>query len=165
MKYLLLLSLLLLTSCTLNDTMKLTSTAFANNGMMPIKYSYKDENISPPLSWSGAPANTESFAIILDDPDAPVGDWSHWIIFNIPNNVESLPESVPRNSYNQGTNDFKKIGYDGPSPPSGTHRYVFHLYALDTKLNLSSSTTKQDLLRAMQDHILIETTLIGKYSK
>jgi len=145
--------------------MKLTSTSFADNAQIPLKYSYKNENISPPLSWSNIPDNTKTFAIILDDPDAPVGDWSHWIIFNIPNNVTHLPESIPRTSYTQGTNDFKKIGYDGPSPPSGTHRYVFHLYALDTKLNLTSSATKQDLLEAMKGHILAETKLTGNYSK
>jgi Raf kinase inhibitor-like YbhB/YbcL family protein len=165
MKYFLILSLLLLTSCTLNETMQLTSSAFADNAQIPIKYSYKNENISPPLSWSNAPPDTETFAIIVDDPDAPVGDWSHWVIFNIPSNVTHLSEGIPRNYSNQGTNDFKKRGYDGPSPPSGTHRYIFHLYALDTKLNLNSSTTKQDLLEAMEDHILAEAKLIGKFSK
>ena len=143
--------------------MKLTSSAFNDNSFIPKKYSYRDENVSPPLCWSDAPVNTKTFAIIVDDPDGR--DWSHWIIFNIPSNVSSLPEGISKNEYVQGMNDFKKIGYGGPAPPSGTHRYVFHLYALDKELNLSFNVTKRDLLSAMKGHILEETELVGKFCK
>ena len=148
--------------------MKLTSSAFTDNNLISSKYAYKNENISPPLSWSNFPENTKTFAIIVDDPDAR--DWSHWIIFNIPHNITSLSEGISKNESLkngaiQGINDFKKIGYDGPSPPSGTHRYVFHLYALDTELDLDSFATKQNLLDAIDGHILEETKLTGKFSK
>lgn len=142
--------------------MKLTSNAFNDNDFIPKKYSYRNENISPPLSWTDVPLKTKTFAIIVDDPDGR--DWSHWIIFNIPSNVNSLPKGISKNEYVQGVNDFKNVGYDGPAPPSGTHRYVFHLYALDKELDLKNAT-KQSLLSAMKGHVLAEAELVGKFKQ
>ena len=148
----------------------LTSTAFAEGAMIPRKYTCDAEDISPELSWSGAPQGTRSLALICDDPDAPVGNWVHWVIFNIPVDVTALPAGVPadatlKNGARHGKNDFRKLGYGGPCPPGGTHRYYFKLYALDTVVNLESGSTKAQLLAAMQGHILAEGQLMGKYRR
>jgi len=150
--------------------MKLTSTAFQEGGMIPAKYTCDGANVSPPLEWSGAPQNTKSFALICDDPDAPAKTWVHWVVFDLPASRTSLPENVPPQETlpgggKQGMNDFKKIGYGGPCPPSGTHRYFFKLYALDAELNLDSKTTKDRLVQAMKDHILAQGELIGRYKR
>ncbi|MFQ5882748.1 MAG: YbhB/YbcL family Raf kinase inhibitor-like protein [Candidatus Methylomirabilales bacterium] len=118
--------------------------------------------------WSRPPAGTQSFALIADDPDAPMGTWVHWVIWNIPASVLNLAENLTKtaslpNGARQGTTDFRRIGYGGPCPPSGTHRYFFKLYALDTTLNLPASTTKHDLKKAMEGHILAQAELMGKY--
>jgi hypothetical protein len=122
------------------------------------------------LSWSDVPAGAKSLALIADDPDAPMGTWVHWVAWNIPPNASGLEEGVPKkdslpNGMKQGTTDFRSIGYGGPCPPSGTHRYFFKLYALDTSLNLPPSTTKKDLEKAMQGHLLQQVELMGKYAR
>jgi len=152
------------------SSISLTSSAFSDNGMMPVKYTANGENVSPPLSWSSAPANTKSFAVLCQDPDSSSGDFTHWIIFNIPANTTQLNESVPQqgtlsNGAKQGTNDFGKIGYSGPNPPSGVHRYVFTVYALDVELNLNTGANKNDFLNAIKGHVLAQGTLTGKYGK
>ncbi|NOX87639.1 MAG: YbhB/YbcL family Raf kinase inhibitor-like protein [Calditrichaeota bacterium] len=151
-------------------TMKLTSSVFEEGSMIPSKYTCDGADVSPPLAWSDVPDKTKSFALISDDPDAPMGTWVHWVIYNIPDSVRQLPEGVPadeklKNGAVQGTNDFRRIGYGGPCPPSGVHRYYFKLYALDTMLNLKPGATKAELLKAMEGHILGKTELMGKYSR
>jgi Raf kinase inhibitor-like YbhB/YbcL family protein len=147
-----------------------TSQAFKSGEPIPSKYTCDGEDISPPIGWSGAPEQTRSYALIVDDVDAPTGAFTHWVIFNIPATENSLQEGVPTvgilsNSAVQGRNGFGKIGYGGPCPPSGSHRYVFHLYALDTVLSLKEGVTEHDVLEAMKGHMLAETELTGSYSK
>lgn len=148
----------------------LTSSVFQEGGRIPSKYTCDGNGTSPPLAWSGAPKGTKSIALIVDDPDTPRGIFTHWVIFNIPATSNSLSENVPAsgilpNGATQGSNSGGRIGYTGPCPPSGTHHYEFHLYALDTQLNLQAGATKQDLLTAMTNHILAEAKLTGLYSK
>jgi Raf kinase inhibitor-like YbhB/YbcL family protein len=152
--------------------MELTSTAFQEGATIPKQYTGDGKNISPPLRWSGAPGNTQSFALICDDPDAPRKEpWVHWVLFHLPADAQELPEGVPAdeslpNRAKQGTNDFGKIGYGGPAPPPGKpHRYYFKLYALDTILNLKEGATKQQLEQAMKEHILASGQLMGKYGR
>ena len=150
--------------------MELKSSAFATGGMIPTKYTCDGPDVSPPLSWSDVPAAAKSLALIADDPDAPMGTWVHWVAWNIPPNAGGLEEGVPKkdslpNGMKQGMTDFRSIGYGGPCPPSGTHRYFFKLYALDTSLNLPPSTTKKDLEKAMQGHLLQRGELLGKYAR
>ncbi len=150
--------------------MELKSKAFESGGMIPAKYTCDGEDISPPLQWSDPPVGTKSLALISDDPDAPVGTWVHWVVWNIPPSARSLDEKLPKkeslpDGTRQGTTDFRRIGYGGPCPPSGAHRYFFKLYALDTTLNLPGSTTKKDLEREMQRHILGQAELVGKYRR
>ena len=150
--------------------LKITSPSFQNGGMIPGKYSYNNENVSPPLEWSALPSNAKSIALICDDPDAPSGDWVHWVIFNIPAGESRLPENIPQkktldNGVIQGINDFRNTGYDGPTPPSGTHRYQFKIFALDNLLSLNAGATKSQLLKAMTGHILAQGLLEGKYRK
>jgi len=151
------------------DSMEIKSTAFEHEGMIPTKYTCDGQDISPPLSWSDVPDNTQSLALISDDPDAPMGTWVHWVVYNVPPDVTSLPENVPAKEELkgglQGTNDFKKIGYGGPCPPGGTHRYFFKLYALDTKLDLEPGATKAEVEKAMDGHILAQAELIGRYQR
>ena len=151
--------------------MKLTSTAFAEGQPIPANHTCDGADVSPPLQWSEAPPSTKSFALICDDPDAPVGTWVHWVIYGLPATASELPgmiaptESLP-NGAKQGLNDFRRVGYGGPCPPPGRpHRYFFKLYALDTELLLKPRATKQDLLRAMAGHILAETRLMGTYQR
>jgi len=150
--------------------MTITSTAFSDGGMIPPKYTADGANVSPPLAFGGAPAGTKTFALICDDPDAPRGTWVHWVLYNLPAGVTSLPENVPpqpklASGALQGRNDFGRIGYGGPAPPSGTHRYFFKVYALDCVLKLDPGATKAQLLKAMNGHILAEGQLVGKYSR
>lgn len=142
--------------------MKLTSAAFENNKPIPSKYTCDDENINPPLEISEIPDNTKSLALIVHDPDAPRGDWTHWILFNIDPTNEIKENSALGK---QGQTDFGDSKYGGPCPPSGTHRYFFELYALDTVLDLTSSAKKPDVESAMQDHILAKAELIGNYRR
>jgi Raf kinase inhibitor-like YbhB/YbcL family protein len=151
-------------------TMELISSAFSEGAMIPGKYTCDGEDVSPPLNWRALPAGTKSLALICDDPDAPVGTWVHWVYYDIPAGTEGLPENVvpderPAQGGTQGVNDFRKIGYGGPCPPGGTHRYYFKLYALDTPLNLSSGATKKQVLKAMENHIIGQVQLMGKYKR
>lgn len=151
-------------------TIKIVSKAFAEGGMIPKEYTCDGPNVSPPLSWTGAPKDTKSLALICDDPDAPSRTWVHWVIYNVPPDTAGFPEQVPAdstlpNGARNGISDFGKFGYGGPCPPSGTHRYFFKLYALDAVLNLSGRVTKKDLLAAMEKHIVGEGQLMGKYKR
>jgi len=147
-----------------------TSSAFKEAGMIPPKYTCDGQNISPPLKWEQTPQGVKSFALISDDPDAPMGTWVHWVIWNIPAQLNGLSENIlpakdlPDGS-KQGVNSSNRQGYTGPCPPSGTHRYYFKIYALDTMLNLPADSAKQDLLDAMKGHILAEGQLMGKYHR
>ncbi len=144
-------------------SMKISSPAFQDNGMIPSKYTCNGANANPELMIAGVPAGAKSLALIVDDPDAPAKVWVHWLVFNIDPKTARIGEnSVPQNAV-QGTTDFKATGYGGPCPPSGTHRYFFKLYALDTTLSLGSSATKKDVEAAMQDHIMAQATLTGLY--
>jgi len=151
-------------------SIELNSNAFAHEGAIPERYSCKGEDISPALSWGEPPAGTQSFALIMDDPDAPVGTWDHWLLFNIPSSVRGLPESIGSNAtlpdgIMSGNNSWGRTGYGGPCPPSGTHRYFFKLYALDETLAISPSATKGELEKAMVGHILAQGELMGTFTK
>jgi Raf kinase inhibitor-like YbhB/YbcL family protein len=143
----------------------LSSSVFSYNAMIPATYTCDGVNINPQLSIGNIPEGTKSFALLVDDPDAPVGDWVHWIAFNISPDVKSISEgSVPSGAI-QGKNDFGVNAYGGPCPPSGTHGYMFKLYALDTKLSIGVGSTKFQLLSAMNGHILDQAYLKGNYSR
>lgn len=152
-------------------TLDLTSPDFPSGGTIPKQFTCDGGDLSPALQWKAAPSGTQSFALIADDPDAPVGTWVHWVLFDLPATLRSLPQNFPKDpqasdSSRQGTNDFDKIGYNGPCPPPGKpHRYFFKLYALDTKLNLKAGATKKDVERAMQGHILARGEYMGRYSR
>lgn len=151
-------------------SIQLESTAFAPETPIPAKYSCRGADISPPLAWSDVPEGVKSFALIVDDPDAPVGIWVHWVYFNIPASTRSLPEAVPAGAALpdgsiQGVGSSRDNRFHGPCPPSGRHRYYFKLYALDTMLDLAPSTDKKALVSAMQGHILAEGQLMGYFSK
>jgi Raf kinase inhibitor-like YbhB/YbcL family protein len=148
----------------------LSSSAFAPGKSIPDEFSCKGRNISPALAWTGAPANTASFAVILDDPDAPSGTFTHWVIYNIPAASQSLAQGVaPQPTFDdgaaQGRNSGNRQYYEGPCPPSGTHHYYFRLYALDTRLDLPPGATVDQLRKAMQGHILAQGELMGTFSK
>lgn len=152
------------------QSFELKSPAFVSGSMIPSLYTCDGKNISPPLAWSAAPAGTKSFVLICDDPDAPVVTWVHWVYYNIPASVTSLPEALsktekPAQGGIHGKSSFGDFGYGGPCPPWGTHRYFFKLYALDTMLTLSSGAKKKDLLKAMDKHVLGKTELMGTYKK
>ena len=149
---------------------KVKSSAFIEGGMIPKKYTCDNSDVSPSLSWDSVPGGTKSLAFICDDPDAPAGNWVHWVLFNIPADAKELKENIPAkktlpNGAKHGINDFRKFGYGGPCPPSGTHRYYFKLYALDAMLNLDAGIKKTDLLKAMEGHIIGQGQLMGKYSR
>jgi Raf kinase inhibitor-like YbhB/YbcL family protein len=150
---------------------QVSSTAFVAGQMIPKKFSCEGSDSSPQLSWTGVPANTKSFALIVDDHDAPAGTWVHWVLYNLPPNMKELPESVEKQEQLssgalQGRNDFRKIGYGGPCPPPGKpHRYFFKLYALDANLDLKVGANKADVERAIKGHILGQAELMGKYSR
>ena len=142
--------------------MKLTSPEFANNGFIPEKFTCEGEDINPALIIEDISANAKSLAFIVDDPDAPMGMWVHWVVYNMPITSRIGENSIPAE---QGMNDFGRLNYGGPCPPSGTHRYFFKAYALDAQLNLKAGLTKQALEKAMQGHILQKAELIGLYKK
>ncbi len=149
---------------------RIASSAFEDGGLIPAKYTCDGADISPPLQWDAVPEGTGSIALICDDPDAPVGTFVHWVLFNLPAETKELPENMPAdkslpNGAGQGTTDFGRIGYGGPCPPSGTHRYFFKIYALDAEVDLVAGAGKRDLLRAMEGHILAQGQLIGKYKR
>lgn len=150
-------------------TMKLTSSAFAEGTLIPRKYSCDGDDVSPPLAWSDVPAGARSLALICDDPDAPVGTWVHWVVFNLPPTVMGLSEGVPAQKAAaggmHGANSWRRLGYGGPCPPSGTHRYFFKLYALDTTLALDNTATAKDVQAALAGHVLAQAQLMGKYQR
>ncbi len=148
---------------------RLTSPAFEPLGAIPGRYTCDGEDVSPALEWSGAPAGTKSFALIVDDPDAPAGTWNHWLLWDIPASVNSLPQGFKAGQLGQsGTNDFGKPGYGGPCPPKGhgPHRYFFKLHALDVpSLDLRAGARRADLDRALRKHVLGETQYMGRYER
>lgn len=149
---------------------QLTSEAFSDGTMIPKQFTCDGEDLSPPLSWSGLPTETATLALICDDPDAPVGTWDHWVLFNIPASATGLPVNVPSKATLDdgsvhGNNSWGRLGYGGPCPPGGTHRYFFKLYALDIALNLKTGVTKSQLVKAMEGHILDQGQLMGQYRR
>ena len=149
---------------------ELTSPAFAAEERIPARYTCDGADVSPPLRWNDPPAGTRSLALIADDPDAPAGTWVHWVVYRIPAASRRLDEAVPATAElgdgtRQGINDFRRIGYGGPCPPSGTHRYFFRLYALDTVPEVEAGATKTRLLEAVKGHVLAETLLVGRYRR
>jgi Raf kinase inhibitor-like YbhB/YbcL family protein len=151
-------------------TMRLISTAFPEGALIPAQYTCAGEDFSPPLAWSDIPAGAKTLALIADDPDAPVGTWVHWVVFNLPVTAAGLPLGIKDETQlagggTQGTNSWRRIGYGGPCPPGGTHRYFFKLYALDTTLSLDNRATAKDLQAAMKGHILTQTQLMGRFKR
>ncbi len=145
--------------------MKISSSAFQENSSIPSTYTCDGKDINPPLKFDGVPASAKSLALIVDDPDAPRGTWVHWVVWNIdPKTPEIKEDSVPAGAA-QGVTDFKRNDYGGPCPPSGSHRYFFKLYALDSILTLQPHTTKADLEKAMQGHIIEKAAIIGLYRR
>jgi len=151
--------------------LEIKSSAFSDGENIPAKYTCSSTDVSPQLEWSDVPKGTKSFVLICDDPDAPSGDWVHWVIYNIPADQTSLEENVSKLSrladdIFQGKNDFGNAGYGGPCPPPGRpHRYFFKIYALDTVLSLKERIEKKDLLEAMEGHILAEAKIMGLYKR
>jgi len=149
---------------------ELTSPIFKQGEQIPVKYSCKGEDISPPLAWSDPPGGTQSFALIMDDPDAPGGTWIHWIVFNIPADIRALPENMPAGmkfddvAASFGTNSWGRAEYGGPCPPFGTHRYFFKLYALDTTLTLEPES-QNNVFDSLESHTLAKTELMGTFKK
>jgi Raf kinase inhibitor-like YbhB/YbcL family protein len=151
---------------------EITSDAFDPGQVIPKKYTCDGQDISPPLQWSGAPNQTQSFALMMEDPDAPSGTFDHWVLFNIPAATTKLPEAMPSsavltNGAKQGINGFGRLGYGGPCPPQGddSHRYFFRLYALDVVISALEGTSKNEVKRAMEGHVLAEAALIGTYAR
>lgn len=149
-------------------SLRLTSRAFRDGGDIPEICSRRGGNHSPALSWTGVPPDTRSLALIVDDPDAPSGLFTHWVLYGIEPAVTELKEHVPAsavlsNGARQGINGFREQGYSGPEPPSGTHRYLFHLYALDTDTDMPGGLTRQEVDGAIEGHIIEEATLAGHY--
>jgi Raf kinase inhibitor-like YbhB/YbcL family protein len=153
-----------------NPQIKLTSTAFKEGEAIPRQYTCDGVNISPPLEWSGVPKTAKAIAIIADDPDAPAGTWVHWVLYNLPAENIGLVENVPAGDNLkaggfQGKTDFGNVGYGGPCPPSGTHRYFFKIYALDSVLDLKAGATKAEVEKAMEGHIVSQGQLMGTYRR
>lgn len=151
--------------------LQLKSPDFSSGGTIPKQFTCDGTGISPTLEWNDPPGGTQSFALIADDPDAPMGTWVHWVLFDLPANARTLAQNVPKKEQlsdgsRQGRNDFGKIGYGGPCPPRGKpHRYFFKLYALDAKLNLTPGATKEEVEHAMQGHILAQGEWVGRYAR
>lgn len=145
--------------------MKIISSAFENNQMIPPQYTCDGKDINPPLQIIDIPPETQSLVLIVDDPDAPSGDWIHWLVWNIKPETKLISENELPQGAVQGTNDFNKQNYGGPCPPSGIHHYQFKIYALDTHLNLPSSSREKDLEKTMENHILDKTLIVGLYQR
>lgn len=148
----------------------ITSPAFEKGKLIPQKYSCDGKDISPPLKWSSIPEETKSLVLICDDPDAPMGTWVHWVVYDIPKERRAFTEDISEQALEkmgakQGLNDFKKTNYGGPCPPGGTHRYFFKIYALDTVLNEKPGLTKKEILQRIEKHIIAQGHLMGKYQK
>jgi Raf kinase inhibitor-like YbhB/YbcL family protein len=152
-------------------SLQISSATFSAGEAIPKKFTCDGPDVSPQLKWNDPPPNTQSIALIMDDPDAPAGTWVHWVLYDLPANTRELPEGVAKQEQlasgaRQGRNDFGKIGYGGPCPPPGKpHRYFFKLYALDARLGLKAGATKADVERAMIGHILAQAELVGKYGR
>lgn len=150
---------------------QVTSTAFSEGQPIPEKYTCQGRDISPPLQWTEAPAGTRSLALIAEDPDAPMGTWVHWVLYDLSAAATQVAEDVPKSQYlpdgaKQGLNDFRRLGYGGPCPPAGKpHRYFFTVYALDKVLDLKPGVTRKELERAMENHILAQGQLMGTYQR
>lgn len=149
---------------------RVMSDAFAEGQQIPAKYTCDGQDISPPLRWTGIPAEAQELALVFDDPDAPSGLFTHWLVYGLPPRTTGLPEGVPPGETvpgggRQGRNDFGRIGYGGPCPPSGSHRYVFTVYALDAPLGLPAGATRRQLFRAMEGHVIDKGQLIGRYQR
>jgi len=150
---------------------QITTTAFAEGQPIPEKHAFENKDLSPALQWSGVPPAAKSLALICDDPDAPMGTWVHWVIYDLPPTTSGLPEGLAKSvelpdGVKQGVNDYKKTGYGGPCPPPGKpHRYFFKLYALDAMTGLKAGVTKKDLLKAMEGHVLAEGQLMGTFQR
>lgn len=145
--------------------MRLTSPVFETEERIPTEFTCDGQDINPPLNFDSVPSKAKSLVLIMDDPDSPDGTFVHWVMWNIPADSKGIEEDQMADSEVEGTNDFGNVGYGGPCPDSGVHRYFFKLYALDTKLDLPATTTKVELEEAMDDHIIEETELIGLYGK
>ena len=152
-------------------SIQMTSSVFTEGQPIPKKYTCEGPDVSPPLAWTGVPAGAKSLVLICDDPDAPMGTWVHWVLFNLPPDTTSLPENLPKkpeldNGARQGVNDFKRPGYGGPCPPPGKpHRYFFKLYALDRPVDLGEGARKKDVEKAMQGHVVAQGQLMGMYRR
>lgn len=147
------------------QTFMLQSSAFSPNQTIPRQYTCDGPGTSPPLTIGNIPLKTQSLTLIVDDPDAPVGTFTHWLLWNIPANTSAIAEGKPPTNAVEGMNDFRQLGYGAPCPPSGTHRYRFKLYALDTELNLPQGAKLKDVERAIRPHVLAESILVGTYSR
>jgi Raf kinase inhibitor-like YbhB/YbcL family protein len=152
------------------DTIKIESAAFKHLQPIPSQYTCDGADISPPLSWSTIPATAKSLVLIADDPDAPAGTWVHWVVYDLPPATDTLQENLPKTDTlagggKQGRTDFNRVGWNGPCPPSGTHRYFFKLYALDIALNLPAGKAKKEIEKAMKGHILAKGELAGTYKR
>lgn len=150
--------------------MKLQSPVFEKDRLIPPEFTCDGPDKSPPLSWTGSPAGTKSFALLVEDPDAPGGTFTHWLLYDIPGTTDHLDPDLPRatelpDGVKQGMNDFRTVGYGGPCPPGGTHRYLFKLYALDKVLGLDGGATKQKWLKSIEGHVLAKSECVGKYSR
>lgn len=145
--------------------MKIVSPNFENNGDIPEKYTCQGQDISPALEISDVPEDAKSLALIVDDPDAPNGNWNHWLVWDIPANIKTIPENVGTKFATQGNNSWPKKGYGGPCPPTGAHRYFFKLFALKEMLNLPETTTKMELEKAMEGKIIDQAQTMGTYRK
>lgn len=149
---------------------RVMSDAFADGQQIPVKYTCDGQNISPPLRWSGVPAEAQELVLVVDDPDAPSGLFTHWLVYGLPPRTAGLPEGVPPGETvpgggRQGRNDFGRLGYGGPCPPSGSHRYIFTVYALDAPLNLPPGATRRQLFHAMNGHVIDTGQLTGRYQR
>jgi len=147
------------------STLKISSSAFSQNGPIPANYTCDGSDVNPPLAFGNVPSFAETLALIVDDPDAPAGTWVHWVVWNIAAGTTGISENSCPEGAVQGMTDFRKRGYGGPCPPRGTHRYFFKLYALDVSLSLDQNSTKAQLERAMQGHIVAQTELVGVYTR
>ena len=148
--------------------MQLESSAFTHDGLIPTKYTCEGDSISPPLNWHNPPTGTNSFVLIVEDPDAPQGTFTHWVVYDIPASIQQLPEGIVSeptivHGGTQGKNDFGQIGFGGPCPPAGSHRYFFKLHALDRQLSLAPGANKQEIESAMAEHILESAELMARY--
>jgi Raf kinase inhibitor-like YbhB/YbcL family protein len=168
--FILLLSMLLSAPLYAESSLSLSSPSFKEGESIPIEFTCDGKNSSPALHWKDLPRNTESLVLILQDPDAPSGIFTHWVIFNLPPPIDGIPSGMPplkdlMNAEKQALNDFGKVGYGGPCPPNGMHHYIFTLYALDNTLRVPGGASKEEVLKAMEGHVLAEAKLTATYKR